>query len=477
MNRTPSTIKKYYISTFQHNANQYIKGRFDFCNSILLLICFVKDGIPIEFLQSLSVPKLTELLNKQFIIQKYGYIYPNFERWNNHIPGEFIDNCKSEIVNYIFELIKYDCNRKEIYQCALMVYYPEYYNKYFEDIFDYVENQFKENKYSSVIFLCEALTQNELFYSGDPEKMNYVKYYLAFSYMHCDASKNAYSIFRDIVSDYQFKAKSALYFDAESELIDAKFWGFSDFKLLPCYINNFRKEWKISLQDIPDLHSRSYLTATNRMMVTYLALDRMDLAQIWFKKNIKLAITLNEYEHLGYTYMDYAKGIYHTNLSLALKYLEIADTYFHEQSEYRRHLDCQCEIQYIKFLLGKGSLQQLLTSQELLFENQYFIQYYKCHLKLATCYLVRGEYSNARKSLLEAEASAVMQNDERVKYLCSILGSFLYKEAVTYENGTLADTSYQKILDNNKINYNHSKVGIYNIENSDTMFYLDPRAW
>ena len=69
------------------------------------------------------------------------------------------------------------------------------------------------------------------------------------------------------------------------------------------------------------------------MMVTYLALDQMALAKKWFHKNIKLAAKFSAPEHIGYTYMDYAKGIYHKNLSLALQYLQIADRYFQTPSE------------------------------------------------------------------------------------------------------------------------------------------------
>lgn len=85
------------------------------------------------------------------------------------------------------------------------------------------------------------------------------------------------------------------------------------------------------------------------MVVTYLALDKIRLANKWLQKNVRLAIKYDSDEHLGYTYMDYAKGIYHLNLSLALKYLELADLHFQMPSEHRRHLDCQCEYNMSNF--------------------------------------------------------------------------------------------------------------------------------
>jgi len=93
------------------------------------------------------------------------------------------------------------------------------------------------------------------------------------------------------------------------------------------------------------------------------------------EKNIRLAKEFNAKEHLGYTYMDYAKGIYHLNLESALKYLELADVCFELPSEYRRHLDCQCEIQYVKLLLGRGNISQLLLAQEALFKTCCYLHF------------------------------------------------------------------------------------------------------
>lgn len=137
-----------------------------------------------------------------------------------------------------------------------------------------------------------------------------------------------------------------------------------------------------------------------------------------FKDKIQKTIAEVVKRDYGVEASQYVKGIYHLNLSLALKYLELADLHFQMPSEHRRHLDCQCEIQYVKFLLGTGSIEQLQLSQEALFENQYWIQYYKCHLKLSVCYILMGKREEALQHLLEAEAPAIMKNDERIKYLC-----------------------------------------------------------
>lgn len=470
-------IKQFYIDNFHNNALQYVKGTFAFDNITLLLICIMKEGIPFQILQKIDFDKLKELLIKKYIVHKEGYVYPNFERWNRYIPQTVIEKYETEVIFYLENFIEQDSTRTEFYQCSLMEYYPEYYNKYFDSIFNRIHAQFKDNKYSKVIFLCESLIKGAAYYVGEHKKIETVKYFLAFSYMHCDISKKAKKLFCEITSNYQMKTKDNLYFEAEAQVIDAKYWGFQEFKDLPAYINKFRKNWRIVEHDAPQLKIRSYLTATNRMMVTYLALDKIELANKWLKKNVRLAIEYEAYEHLGYTYMDYAKGIYHLNLILALKYLELADLYFQVPSENRRHLDCQCEIQYVKLLLGNGSIERLLLSQEALFEGQYWIQYYKCHLKLSVGYILMGKKTEALQHLLEAEAPAIMKSDERVKYLCSMIGTFLYKEPVPYKNLTLAGTSYQKVIENIHLNFKQTSAVIYNAQNNSPLYNLDPRVW
>lgn len=441
---TVEEVKHYYIDTFQDYALQYVKGNFPLNNITLLLICVVEAGIPIE---ALDAPEIGNLYSKELIVTKYGYVYPNIVKWNRDIPQTVLKKHKKELLQHIFRLIEEDLGRKAIYQCALMTYYSEYYNQFFDSVFQYIKLKFEENRYSQIICLCKALIKKEFFYSGNIENINQIKYFLAFSYMHCNAREDAHGLFCEITENYSMKAKTALYFDAKSEIIDAKYWSFREFRELPQIINQFRKEWTDFSSEMSEKPIRSYLTATNRMMVTYLALDQMSLAKKWFQKNIKLAARFNAREHIGYTYMDYAKGIYHKDLSLALQYLQIADRYFQVPSERRRHLDCQCEIEYIKLLMQKGSIQKLLLAQQELFENQYWIQYYKCHLKLAVWYILNNDYSNAKKCLMEAEASMILRNDERVKYLCSIINAVLDDEAICYKNAALLGTSYQKNID------------------------------
>ena len=88
-----------------------------------------------------------------------------------------------------------------------------------------------------------------------------------------------------------------------------------------------------------------------------------------------------------------------------------------------------------------------------------------------------GKREEALQHLLEAEAPAIMKNDERIKYLCCMIGTFLYSDPIPYENLALAGTSYHKIIRNMHLNFKQSNAVIYNAKETSPSYNLDPRVW
>lgn len=86
----------------------------------------------------------------------------------------------------------------------------------------------------------------------------------------------------------------------------------------------------------------------------------------------------------------------------------------------------------------------------------------------------------AKKYLLEVEASPITKNNERIQYLCSIMEAFLYKVSIKYNNVALLKTSYQKIINNGQIQHSKQQAVLYYFDSSkdsNDFFYLDPRVW
>lgn len=476
MNWTCIDIKNHYFHNFLPYYGENIRIEFDMNNELLLLICLVKEGIPLDnLLDAESSNSLSELLNCHYIVQKNGYLYPNLEVWNGKIV--IPKNKNNEIRSKLLILSEKDTQRKEIYYCALITHFAHTYNSYFPSIFSTMEQAFQCNDFYRTIFLGEALYKQAIFYTGDTHCMLTVMYYMAFSYMHCDGSKDVKKIFKEIIDHYSIKVKDDLYFSAKSEIVDFDYWSFNCFDTLPTDIEKLLQEWEDTQRDLPTLDPRPYLTAQNRMMVTYLALDNIEKADEWLHTNLNSANFFHTPEHLGYSHMDYAKGIYHRDLNFALKHLQRADGIFvNMPHEIRRHLDCQCEIQYVKLLLGEGNLQQLLLAQEALFDHQYWIQYYKCYIKLAVVHTLAGRIDEAKSCLLCAEASDIINHSERAKYLISVLSAYLYQKPSKYENMHLnQETSYYTIAQGAKKNSVDVVITPYII--STNTFCIDPRAW
>lgn len=228
-----------------------------------------------------------------------------------------------------------------------------------------------------------------------------------------------------------------------------------------------------------NLSKRPFFTCMNRIMVIYLVNNNFKKAKKWFRKNLRTSAVPGLERRAGYTYMDFAKGTYHIDLNASLSYLEAAVNIFYKciKTEKRRYLDCQCEIEYVKLLLGKGSVKEFENIRNQLFENEYWTQYYKAALKLSTYYALNGNLRKAKEYLIQAQDTFLLRNDTRCKYFITILESFLFKESPPNFELNIKNTSYNIVLNQCKNNYKMNKAVLYHMGTNEKGCYLDPRVW
>lgn len=474
-------ICQYYDNEFQTIAERYDKGKLDFSNPVLLLVCFIYWGIPNDYFYSsdFDVKMVSKLINGGYLIVKDSIIYPNISIWDEKIPESILTKMKSKLIRQTNSLIDFDKERAFFYKLALAKNYAEFYSKYFSELYKIAEKKFFKNNYADAFYISRALLCGPVACIGNLEELNSIKYWYAFSSMHYDSSVNAIDIFSSVKDSYGFgDFKSPLYYNAYAEILDALYWSHSNYMLLPAQIRRFQRTFTESESVINKDLTRAYLTAMNRMMVTYLAMDKYGKAEKWLRKNIRFAVSLNHEEHIGYCFMDFAKGIYHIDLQRALEYLQYADTFFkNNKKEVRRHLDCLCEIEYVKFLLEHKSMKGLFYSQAQLYNHGYWIQYYKGFLKIAVCQIISGKFEDALQNILQAQRAIPVKTDERVQYLCHILYTYLDKKPTKYVNECLCGT-YKKILDiSHKSNLERDGNIIYSNKTKAERYVIDPRAW
>ena len=190
---------------------------------------------------------------------------------------------------------------------------------------------------------------------------------------------------------------------ANSEIINIDYWELNSNDLMN-KIQEIIKNIPIVQQDSGEDLVCGYLNLLNRKMVVALLKDDFELSEQIFKENISEINRLDRKEYLGYLYMDFAKGIYNKDPVTALKYMENAQETFRTlNTEYRRLLDCNCEVEYLKCIVSDSTdfsaLEQVAST---LRDERYFELYSKAKLKLAALKLSKGQ-GNYSKSDIEQD--------------------------------------------------------------------------
>lgn len=278
---------------------------------------------------------------------------------------------------------------------------------------------------------------------------------------------------------------------AQSEIINIDYWELETLGL--------SEKIDSIIKQIPPLNPSSnedlicaYLNLLNRKMVVKLMMDDFKEAEKIFRANITEIERLNRREYLGYLYMDYAKGLYNCNPTIALEYMNKAQTIFRELgTEYRRFLDCSCEIEYLKCLILKDDFSKLEAAAENLIRAQYLEIYSKAKLKLAALRLVKGNqtYSekDIRQDLYMSEYVLDYPATGRLHLLHKMIKNAFYIAAnekdkitkltdhdlkLTYSLGT----SYQQV-------WNHNETGIkrsilfWSEDIMPDVYAIDARIW
>ncbi|TFI75669.1 hypothetical protein [Carnobacterium divergens] len=391
----------------------------------------------------------------------------------------------SNDINLIYEILKLDTHYWYLYKEVVLEYSDTCYKKnyYNEDLkgYELYVSFLKNNTYRIV-----SSDINSIY--NYAECLNHV--------VSLNRSFEEQSFAYTIAKELRNKP---LELKIHSEILSLSYWKMVNSKKLLDNILEFIEEvieYKKTISGTSALKSlnRGLETAYNRYMVTSLLDDDFINAKIWLNKNKLIAIEHNAHHHLGYSFMDYAKGIYHLNLKKSLVYLKKALAIFFKcgKKELRRYLDCNCEIEYIKCLIDSTlSMEEFNLAKQDLLNNQFIVQYYKAELKEVALLLIKGNDSKKIQKILENPSLIkYLGNTTRGLYLIKHLESATqysmknnsYKEVVSETKLLLQDfdNSYQKIVLNNQKILNYSlEFSIFNVKNvkEDTFFMLDPRIW
>ena len=260
--------------------------------------------------------------------------------------------------------------------------------------------------------------------------------------------------------------------EARTEVFNLRYWTLDVSGLIDDIIECIPLAKKLS-QEKGLRNSYSYYNCLNRKMVTELLVEDYNSASKTYKMYLKECDKRN---YLAFAHMDYARGLYRKDIDNAFELLKIAkeilaDLYSRGE-EKRRYLDCKCEYAYVGFIISKERYrnQRLKALKAAIIDIRkagYRSMAFKCYYKLAACYLVMNDESNARKMLDNIKYSPRLNQSKRHILMYHHLESGYHMLKMINENKGLK--AYNCFPD-------HIDFAREDSYNSDCI-YLDPRLW
>lgn len=233
----------------------------------------------------------------------------------------------------------------------------------------------------------------------------------------------------------------------------------------------------------------------NRRMALELLQNRYTEADADFKYCCLESQRLERPASEGFAEMDYAKGLYNIQPKSALLHMERALEIFQRLgTEYRRHLDCACEVAYLRCLLDGGtpdSLYELECSALALHEAHYEELYSKAKLKLVALHMCFGawEPQQIESDLIEAEYVLPYRPCKRLEMLFSNIKAVYY--ALSGQDKEACKETEKHLHISSCLGPDYQRVAKLNLQNSfstrvtfaingvidHTALQIDPRIW
>lgn len=295
---------------------------------------------------------------------------------------------------------------------------------------------------------------------------------------HCGSMRKSQELFEIVVKSYKQNnnVNLKLLLEAETELINLKFWNLDTFNLIyliDTLLNTYKNELINDTGDKRDKYA--FYNCLNRKMVTQYLLGEYCYAEKTFNEYVSL-VDSNYENYLAFAYMDSARGLYSYNLNLAKKRLdkafEILTSLFHNGREKRRYFDCLVEKEYVKFIMdfengNNPSLEPLISAIANVRNCGYKNMLIKCYLKLATCHLAKRNTDSAVECLNFVKLNCDFSENTRALMLYNKILSSLYE----VENSLLIKS--KPIADNYAIH----KFITFNPKQSSNKILLESRIW
>lgn len=464
-------------------------------HDIIEFVFYISFGIEYSgLIQYFSCEKVNFLIERKIFKRIGRKIYP----YHDYYVKAFFENHEvSDTTINVIKRIYSTCENDDLKFLYLSLLVRSSYNvccQIEEEAHELEYHFFKITDYYKAYILAKAFEQ----YMNFDELLSFQEIYdlfiLAVSSGYFMEPKEVKEQYNKVIKYSHTLEKSpsiyGIILRAQSEIVNIDYWELN-LDGLDKSIDRIFKHFPSITIDSPDDLICAYLNLLNRKMVLQLLFEKYDQAEIIFNENISKIKHLKKPEYIGYLYMDYAKGIYNCNLDKALDYMQKAKKIFENlKTEYRRLLDCSCEVAYLKCLIDKNlDLSELEYTADLLNKSHFVELYSKAKLKIVALKMVRNHYpvEEIKQELYLSEYVLDYSLTGRIAILYKMVkNAFCIYAGETNKQSVLSTeekkkiytmgVDYQRIWENNS-NGIKRKIEFMSKDYLPNTYVLDTRIW
>lgn len=398
-------VRSFEIVTEQHS--DYYKNCLNEASSyfdILKIIFTLPCGLPeTDAASIISSDDIDFLYEKKLIKRIENNIMPFHDLYIEAMDSMAVTT--PNVFDILEELYKKNNDYRIRYQYlfAMVRICPEKFFRYVDIVAEEITNYYKRSDYYRAYLLSRELLHIIDETNAYDKKALYIKLIFAVSAGYFEAPNYVRDYYEETIClantfPFSMEIKGIIY-RCYSEIVNISYWE-EDINGLEDDIDNYINGiGAVTTEDSEELIS-AYLNLCNRKMVVQLWQDEYEKADETYHWNLNEIERLHRHEYYGYLYMDYAKGLYAIKPKQALAEMKKAHEIFVEKNEYRREIDCCCEVEYLECLVNSSkSFDGLKSAVDRLRAEHYYELYVKGALKIAGLLLLRGDL----KDLSEVE--------------------------------------------------------------------------
>lgn len=464
-------------------------------HKIMECVYFINFGI--DYLDLISFFKSDDIdfLISQRMIKRIGKkIYPFHDYYVKAYFEDYQISDETIILIKKLSLMSKEDEKKYLYISLLVSCGYSEYCKVEKEAHELEYFYFNNTDYFKAYTLAEALKK----YMNLDENLSFEEVYDLFIFAVCSGyfkePKEVKKNYDDVIQFCKILPQNldtlGILLRTQSEIINIDYWELN--------LNNISEKIDKALEGFSTINFNNsndllcaYLNLYNRKMVVELLYENFDIANSLFDINLSEIKKYGKNEYIGYLYMDYAKGLYNYDIVQALTYMKKAqDIFMKLGTEYRRLLDCTCEIEYLECIQSeKYDIYKLENAAEALYNSGFIELYAKAKLKLAAIKMVRGTYStdNIEKELTLSKYVLKYDFTGRLSLFYKMLRNAL--SVCKLQNNSIVDlthdekktlqimgSDYQKIWKHNS-NIFKNKIVFLSKTHSPHEYVLDARIW